>query len=277
MQDEQFQLHAEIEDRHWWFLGRRKILCDLTAALPSAGNERLIVDVGCGTGANAAALEGLGRVVGVDPSAAAIAHAQQRFGQVEFRQGFAPQAVADLLPTTDVLLLADVIEHVSDDFEFLSRLLQPLPPGAHVLLTTPADPRLWSTHDESFGHYRRYERDRLQAVWAGLPVRERLLSGCNVRLAPIVRCVRWLAQQRGQSAGAAGTDFSVPRTWLNRGLQTIFGGESGRLVRCLAEQSRPYPSGVSWVAVLERLPGQVQVRTRPVAVPADVHVPRCAA
>lgn len=277
MQDAQFHLHAEIEDRHWWFQGRRKILCDLTAALPVARGERLIVDVGCGTGANAAALASLGRVVGVDPSAPAIAHAQERFAQAEFRQGFAPLAVADLLPRTDVLLLADVIEHVSDDFEFLSRLLEPLPPGAHVLLTTPADPRLWSPHDESFGHYRRYERDRLRAVWAGLPVRERLLSGCNVRLAPIVRGVRWLAQRRGQSAGAAGTDFSMPRPWLNRSLQAIFAGESRRLVRCLERRARPYQSGVSWVAVLERLPGPVQVRTRPAAVPADEHVPRCAA
>jgi hypothetical protein len=26
MQSEQFLLHADIEERHWWFVGRRRIM-----------------------------------------------------------------------------------------------------------------------------------------------------------------------------------------------------------------------------------------------------------
>ena len=40
----------------------------------------------------------------------------------------------------------------------LSGLLAAAAPGAYFLLTVPADESLWSEHDESFGHYRRYDR-----------------------------------------------------------------------------------------------------------------------
>ena len=35
MQTEQFQLHAEIEQRHWWFVGRRHIMRRLIESRPA--------------------------------------------------------------------------------------------------------------------------------------------------------------------------------------------------------------------------------------------------
>lgn len=50
MQLPQFQVHADLEERHWWFLGRRAIFrALLTQAVPPS-RDRLILDVGCGTG-----------------------------------------------------------------------------------------------------------------------------------------------------------------------------------------------------------------------------------
>ena len=94
-----------------------------------------------------------------------------------------------------LVLLMDVLEHVPDDFKFLSELLAASAPGAEFLVTVPANPSFWSAHDESNGHYRRYDMDRFRAGVGGLPVTTLLLSHFNARLYPI-------AARSG--AGAAG-------------------------------------------------------------------------
>ena len=46
MQTEQFQLHAEIEERHWWFVARRRIMGRLIAEVlpPGIWESTLAVD-----------------------------------------------------------------------------------------------------------------------------------------------------------------------------------------------------------------------------------------
>ncbi|HEX2716459.1 MAG TPA: methyltransferase domain-containing protein [Gemmatimonadaceae bacterium] len=279
-----FKLHAAIEHRHWWFVGRRRILAALVERLvPAAGG--LVVDVGCGTGANVAALAGRYRAVGSDTSRDGIALARERHPEVRFVLGEAPAAIADDVAAADVVMLTDVIEHVPDDFALVSRLLAAMKPGAHLLVTVPAHESLWSEHDVSFGHYRRYEAPRLAAVWEGLPVSVRLLSYFNARLYPVVRSVRALSRLRGRASGAAGTDFNVPARPVNRALTSIFAGERTRLVAALdapldgsSSLSRgSYGTGVSLVAALRRGDGVIGPRERGTRVPPDRHQPEPAA
>ena len=75
---EQFQLHAEIEDRHWWFVGRRRIIERLVAEILPPSPQTTIINVGCGTGANIARLAEHYRAIGIDTSAEAIARRRGR-------------------------------------------------------------------------------------------------------------------------------------------------------------------------------------------------------
>jgi len=148
----------------------------------------------------------------------------------------------------------DVLEHVEDDVAMLSAQVAALKHGGIFLITVPANMQLWSQHDESFGHHRRYESDSLRAVWQGLPVRERLLSYFNSRLYPVVRAVRLLSNLRGRSWGRAGTDVSLPPGPVNRLLEGIFAGEATRLTALAGdEHRRGYGRDVSLIAVIERL------------------------
>jgi SAM-dependent methyltransferase len=277
MQSAQFQLHAEIESRHWWFVARRRILRTLVGEALPVGRVALVVDVGCGTGANIAALATENACLGIDTSAEAIDAARRRFPQVEFRCGRAPDDLADVLDDVSLVLLSDVLEHVQDDFRFLSELLAALRPGAQVLLTVPADLDLWSPHDESFGHWRRYDRARLEQVWAGLPVAPRLVSYFNTRLYPLVKRSRASSRRQGEAAGAAGTDFWLPPPPLNWTLQQTFAGEARRLVRALHGAARPYERGVSLVALLRREEGEFAPRSKPEHIAADRYDPDAAA
>lgn len=277
MDTAQFQLHADVEERHWWFTARREILRRMVAAVAPAGSGATVVDVGCGTGANLASLAADYRCVGIDTSAEGVRLAQSRFPHVEFLHGFAPDGLGEVVHDVDVLLLTDVLEHVPDDFRLLSELLAVVPVGAHLIVTVPADEALWSPHDEAFGHYRRYDLSRFTQVWDNLPVTTRLTSAFNSRLYPVVKGVRALNRWRGESHGAAGTDFQMPSGPVNSLLRRTFAGEAGVLLDLLAgRRQRGYAKGVSLMAVLRREAGDIEPRDKPACMPADLHVPRTA-
>ncbi len=274
MQSAQFQLHAQIEDQHWWFLGRRRIVRQLLGEVVSPDPASLVVDVGCGTGANIGALADAYRCVGIDTSAEAVQLAQRRFPNVEFRCGFAPADLGDVASQARAFLLMDVLEHVPDDFSLLSELLAAASPGAYFLVTVPADLRLWSEHDQSFGHYRRYDRRRFESVWQGLPVSTLLVSHFNARLYPLVRMVRAASRRRGHTSGLAGTDFKIPMAPVNAALAGIFAGETRTLLGKLrGEEPVGYQAGVSLVALLRREPGRITVRQKPAALAPDFFDP----
>src|SRR6266566_1575635 len=89
-----FGLHAAIEEKHWWFVARRRILRDLIHDLVPVNDRSMIIDVGCGTGANIAAFANEYRTVGIDTSAEGISFARKRFPTVEFINGLAPKDLA---------------------------------------------------------------------------------------------------------------------------------------------------------------------------------------
>jgi SAM-dependent methyltransferase len=274
MQTAQFQLHADIEDLHWWFVGRRRIMQDLVREILSSSGSSMVVDVGCGTGANLAALAGNYDCLGVDPSPEAIELARGRFPQGRYvcGQGFADVAV--VMRDARLVLLMDVLEHVPDDFAFFSGLLAASAPGSEFLVTVPANPSFWSAHDESNGHYRRYDAARFRRLWEGLPVTTRLLSHYNARLYPVAAVVRRFGQWRGRATGRAGTDVSLPIRPVNAALREIFAGESRVLVNLLRRERRHgYPAGLSLVALLRRDTGAINIRFRPDDVEEDRHDP----
>lgn len=273
MNEAQYDLHAEIEDRHWWFAGRRSIVKRLLERVVPPRPDALVIDVGCGTGANVAALASSYRCLGLDESAQAIDHARARFSGVEYACETGVGAHADRFAGASAVLLMDVLEHVEDDFAMLSQVLALLEPGAHVLITVPAEPSLWTQHDESFGHWRRYDAERLRAIWRGLAVEERLLSYYNARLFPIVKVVRAVSKRRRQAAGAAGTDFTMPPGPVNRALERFFAGEARALERDIDRGTETYARGASLIAILRRSEGVIATRGKPAGLGADRRQP----
>lgn len=273
MEQAQYDLHAEIEDRHWWFAGRRTIVQRLLEQVVAPRPDALVIDVGCGTGANLAALASSYRCLGIDESVQAIDHARTRFPGVEFACQAGGDSAADRFTGASALLLMDVLEHVEDDFLMLSQVLASLPRGAHVLITVPADESLWSVHDESFGHWRRYDLERLRATWTGLAVEERLVSYYNARLFPVIKSVRAFSRWRGRPAGRAGTDFAMPPEPFNRWLEKIFAGESRALGRSVDTHTVSANRGASLIAILRRSEGAIVPRPKPAHVAPDRHRP----
>lgn len=266
-----FELHASLEHRHWWFRARRSVVAELVKRITPPSERPLIVDVGCGTGGTIGHLDPTYRRVGIDPAADAVALARQRFSSVEFIEGTAPADLGNIASEADLFLLMDVLEHVPDDFHLLSSLVAVARPGAQFLITVPAGPHLWSMHDESFGHYRRYTPERLACVWDGLPLTKRLFSYFNTRLYPLVRATRLLSNFRGRTRGVGGTDLRLPNPIINAALEGLLAGEAKGLCRKLDhEHSVGVATGVSLIVALRRGAEQAAPRLRPVGVLPDV-------
>ena len=252
MQRAQFELHAAIEQRHWWFVARRRIVAALVRELVGDHNP-VVLDVGCGTGAKAAGLATDLRCEGMDTSGDAIELAREHWEGVPFHHADVLDPTFALPDELGVVLLMDVLEHIKDDFGFLCGLVERLPTGAHLLITVPANPGLWSRHDEAFGHHRRYTTESLAAVWRGLPVTSRLLSPYCSALYPAVWTVRTALRPFAGAFGEADTDFRMPPAVVNAALREVFASEQGRLLRLLrGETSRAFPFGSSLVAVLRK-------------------------
>jgi len=254
-----FEVVADVDQRHWWFLGRRRILRNVVAALLPPNPNTTIVDVGCGTGANIAALADDYRCVGIDTSADAIEFARQRFPKVTFFTGIAPRDLGEEAARADAMLLMDVLEHVPNDRAVLEPLIRAAHPGALILITVPADMKLWSSHDVGLLHYRRYDPDMLQKAWAGLPVELVAMTHFCSRLYPLARLQRGLGTVREKlaSAPAPGSkrnwDMKVPAGPMNRLLERTFAGESSVVVETVRKRrTHGYRRGVSLMAVLKK-------------------------
>lgn len=252
MQLPQFEAHADMEERHWWFLGRRTILRTLLHELILPSKDRLIVDVGSGTGGLTGFLSREYSVIGVEPTAEGIAFSQKRFPNCTFIHGHAPQDVPQLAEA-DTVLLIEVLEHVEKDVELVHALIAAMKPGAYLIMLAPADMSLWGPHDDAFEHFRRYDGvEGFRTLWAGTPVEELLVSHCMRRLYPVVKWMRRLSKLRGKSWGKGGTDIEVPMAPLNALLRRIYEGEAQTLRKALQKKCRGYRKGVSVLAVLRK-------------------------
>ena len=158
----EYDMMARVEDGYWWYRDlRRRVTTSLHAALGAA--PRRILDVGCGTGANARALRTAfpsSVIVGTDIAPRALAHSRAR--------GLGPlvRASANELPfrggTFDAALMTDVLNVAAvDDAVALREAHRVLRVGGVLAANVPAFEWLRGTHDAAVNTARRYRRREL--------------------------------------------------------------------------------------------------------------------
>jgi len=153
MKKTEYSRMAHHERTYWWHLGRLKIINTYIANHASGKKNMKILNVGCGTGGTLNMLEKFGAVENVDVSDEAIAFMKKSGYKVKKVEGIK-------LPykdnTFDLVGAFDVLEHIEHDEDALKEWLRVLKPGGFVVMTIPAHQWLWSDHDVSLHHFRRY-------------------------------------------------------------------------------------------------------------------------
>jgi len=236
VEDAIYQQLYDLEDGHWWFRGRRAVLWALMrrAGLPDGVGANRILDAGCGTGRNLAEFGVLGAARGVDPSPAAIEFCRRRGLTGVSEAGIEELPFDD--GAFDLILATDVLEHVERDDLAAAELRRVAAPGAVLVVTVPAYRWLWSQHDDSHHHLRRYTAPVLRSRLAAAGWRPEVLTYFNALLLPPIVLVRVLARRRS----ARRTDYQLTGGLMNRLLELPMRGEAALIGRGVR-----FPAGVS--------------------------------
>jgi len=233
-----YQQMAELDDRHWWYRARRRILAALVRreVQPPVGAK--ILEIGCGSGHNLSMLAGFGHVDGLELDDEMRALSEKRLGRKIMRSPL-PELNEVKDKSYDLIGAFDVIEHIDDDHAALAAIATKLKPGGKFMMTVPAHPWMWTAHDVANHHKRRYSKRALRALIDGSPMRLEKIGYFNSLLFPLAVADRAAAKLRGKDDG----NVSLPPAPLNSALEAVFGAERylvGRL---------PLPPGLSLFAV----------------------------
>lgn len=244
MNDEEFRLLDEIEEGHWWFQGKRLILRSLLDRhRPASGPETLrLLDLGCGTGGILRdRTEGMS-CFGSDRSPLALRICRDK--------GFGSLVRGDLARVPfasgafDLVLALDVIEHLDDDVGLLEQAARLCRPGGRMIVAVPAFPMLWSRHDETFEHRRRYRAAGLRRAIEAAGLEIDRITYTNAFVFPVAALWRVVFQRLWPSQRAH--DFWPVPGPVNAMLVALYRIESWWLRR------GNLPFGVSLVCVARK-------------------------
>lgn len=244
MRDDVYEEMFRIEDTHWWYVSKQRIVLNLIERYAKSANGQLnIADLGCGCGAMLSRLRSKHQVVGVDPSPHAIEFSAQR--GITVQQGSFPDQIPLPRDNYDAVLMLDVIEHLQDDYAGVKTAASLLKVGGVAIITVPAYQWLWSDWDELHHHFRRYNRAMLRKVLDAANLKIEVLSYANTTLFPLAAAARVVHKMRKQKIESA--DMKVPPAPVNATFRTLYSFERHFLGRV------PLPFGLSVVAVARRV------------------------
>jgi len=218
-----------LEEKHWWFLGRRKIIFSMLNEYLPNGNQLRILDVGCGSGATLRKLEKYGHATGIDVSEEAVKFCKLRGCQDVHKIGKQGLFFEDY--TFDAVVALDVIEHIADDCAALSEYYRVTKQNGILVVTVPAYNCLWGAHDEINHHKRRYVANELRNKVEKTGFAVERLTYFNTLLFAFVLLARMGQRVTKMINGRyeAASDLKLYHSGINDFLKTVFFLESGFL------------------------------------------------
>jgi len=242
MQGDYAQQYGELQQWHWWFRGRRRVIEFILRHEIDSASSLNILSLGCGriveikwlvpfAGPNV-------KVVGLDRDPI---HARYLPDYAEFIIGTLESApLSDA--SFDVVLALDVLEHLDDDLSGLHEAARIVKPGGLLLITVPALPSLWGGQDVVSEHRRRYTRRSLSHLFSEAELSNYRLQYFNTLLFPLAAVVRWQRRALGHGSRSRSDAEDNHPGLINDTLAWIFGIESYFINYAAA------PIGVSLVA-----------------------------
>jgi len=164
MDNKTFSRQIKNQKKHWWFQARKKIIDQIISSI-NLKKRNNILDFGAGSGVNLDMLSKYGLV---------DIHEKNKYARAIIKK---EKKIKNLYSTLkikkksyDLILLADVIEHVKQPKVLLKDLKKFLKKDGYILITVPAYQFLFSKKDKVLGHYRRYNKELLKTELSGFKV-----------------------------------------------------------------------------------------------------------
>ena len=211
--------YYELGEDYFWLAGHYDVsVLEFERHLMRIGRENglgsfRVLDAGCGPGNLISRLKSRAVVFGSDFSEAALHFCLEKHRVPVFISNLESFSMKN--NSLDSIISLEVIEHVERDRNVLKEFYRILKPGGFCIVSVPAFQILWSTHDEWFGHFRRYSRKELieKVREAGFSVVSCNYFKCFLFFPMLVmRSVKkWFGLYHGKK-----DDFYTIPEWLNR-------------------------------------------------------------
>lgn len=247
MKTEEYGKLELVEKKHWFYRGKRRIVRHWIDRLwQQKAEECSILDYGAGTGAFAKSIEDLGRISVLDAYPESQEMLRKHFNEKQMievsQDGLKMESEGNRF---DFVTALDVLEHIEKDGEAVKEILRVLKPGGHLIVTVPADMKLWSYWDEELFHFRRYTRSGLVQLFDGVAWKLNTVCYTNFAAYWPIRLVRRLFQKRTPEKAKEGgvrLEDVVPFSPANEILEWFF-------VEPAKVTNFPAPFGVSLLLV----------------------------
>jgi SAM-dependent methyltransferase len=247
MQSHHYPILYQVEESHWWYVGRRRIIQCLVERICATLNvpRASILDVGCGTGANLKMLARYGKTEGVDISPQAVEFCHQR-GLDSVKLG-AIEHLPYESERFELVTALDVVEHLDDDVAGLLEMRRVLRPNGRLLVFVPAFMFLWGVQDDVSNHRRRYTLSGLLRSVEAAGFSIEWASYANLSFFLPVLLVRSVMHWFGLRAD---TEYGINISLMNSVFARLFAAE-----RFILKRGR-LPFGVSAVCIARRVEGE---------------------
>jgi SAM-dependent methyltransferase len=242
MEPSEYRTIYAVEDRHWWYVGMRRITLALLDEVYGGRDDLRILDAGSGTGAAMRYLSRFGQVTGVDVSPLALdfcrARGLERLSQASVTALPFAAARFDLVTSFDVLYHRAVGDYRAALREF-HRVLRP---GGRVLLRLPAYDRLRGRHDAVIHTARRFNAGGLSESLRETGFAIERITYANTVLFPLALGKR-LLEPLLPPGDPGRSDVAPNPPWLDGALSAVLSAEARWLRR------RDLPFGLTVVAL----------------------------
>ncbi len=202
------QAMIAAESTHPWFRARLFFVKNALSFFET--KDVKILDFGCGSGAALDVCKNLGFVqtLGLDVSNDCVESTRRRGIRAEKIGLEFPEVKEDF----DLIICLDVLEHLQDDVDYLSKLKNLLRTNGRILVSVPAHQLLWSSHDDSNHHFRRYSRKSFIRLVNASQLKIVEIRYWNSLLFPLFVFSRILNKINGSSVSS---EFNVPPKFLS--------------------------------------------------------------
>jgi len=238
-----------LEQEHWWFCAKRKIVLSIIQKFFPLNGEKKdlsICDLGCGCGMMLMDISKAGyNAIGLDSNNLALEYCRKRGAEVFYAE------MTQKIPLPDssiqCVTLLDVLEHIDEEQKVLSEIIRILKPGGIAICTVPAYSWLWTKRDDYHHHKRRYQKKQLSKLFEDFPQFKIVLeSYINCFLFPLALFERIIKKMfPPDSVG----DLTIPKFGLNHLLKTVFASE-----RPIINNNLSLPFGLSILLVAQKKP-----------------------
>lgn len=178
MNNETFLRQINHQNKHWWFQARKKIIFEIIKEIELKKNLK-ILDFGAGSGVNIEMLSIFGKVDVFEKNKIALNFIKKNikinkaFSKLKMKKNY-----------YDLILLADVIEHIKKPKITLALLKTLIKKNGYILITVPAYQFLFSKKDEILRHFRRYDKKSLLKETSAFKIKK--VSYFNTLLFPLI-------------------------------------------------------------------------------------------